>query len=74
MGMFTALFAQSSGTSSALIAFVIYTILVFVIAAFAGRLLTGGPGRGQDALVGRSRCRYCGAGCAHVSGSNPERM
>ena len=41
MGMFTALFAQSSGTSWALIAFVIYTILVFVIAAFAGRLLTG---------------------------------
>ena len=53
MGMFTALFAQSSGTSWALIAFVIYTILVFVIAAFAGRLLTGRGFMGEYFLGSR---------------------
>jgi Na+/pantothenate symporter len=41
MGVMTTIFAQTTGTNSALVAFVIYTILVFVIAAFAGRLLTG---------------------------------
>ncbi len=41
IGVVTTIFGQTTGTNSALVAFVIYTILVFVIAAFAGRLLTG---------------------------------
>ena len=48
MGVMTTIFAQTTGTKSALVAFVIYTLLVLVIAAFA-LLLLGSRALAQQA-------------------------